>query len=151
MIQMYKDVLVKNDLLSGKEILGVSDDDLVVIENKFNVKLPQEYIDFLSIFGCKSGKLFAADYIHYPHVLDFQLSLNEFLVEESIDFELPKNSHVFLDYQGFYFLYFICDGNDDPIVYSFDADNGVEMAYVSFSQFIKLSVLEFFFNKKAKC
>jgi len=145
MIKSFKDILIKNNVLFSEDVLGISEKEITIIEDEFNLMLPKSYKKFLSIFGRNSGELFESDDIHYPDLLSFRSDFFEFLEEEEIDFNLQENAYIFQVYQDHTFLYFICDGNEDPVVYSFNGE--VKLEHASFTKYFKMSVLEFFFFK----
>jgi len=140
-VQFYKDILINKKLVKKQDIEGVESEVIAKIENEYDLLLPNKYKKFLHLFGKKCGQLFTGDCIYYPELLTIKKNYNEMIFDDSMDFKIPKNAFVFFSYENHTFYYFICDGNDDPIVYSIlEGDEKAEVAYASFTRFLIVEI-----------
>ncbi|MFZ6638843.1 SMI1/KNR4 family protein [Undibacterium sp. TC4M20W] len=131
-------------VLDETDIVGVAKEEILEIEREFNVPLPGAYKDFLQQCGRKAG-LFARDInMFYPDILGIRECYEGVKEEYGIPFEVPKDAFIFYAYQGGFFHYFICDGNEDPEIYSVN-DGQIDAHFVigSFSTFIKEAILSY--------
>ncbi|WP_169788022.1 SMI1/KNR4 family protein [Caldimonas brevitalea] len=98
-------------------VVGVSPSEIDALEKQAQLKLPGSYREFLAQCGRSAG-LYAQDSdFFFPTIEVLNAELAEMLEEEGIDVEIPPNAFVFAAYQGYQYLYFICDGTVDPAVY----------------------------------
>ena len=127
---LIKTSLEKN-IISSSDIKKMPDNDILYIENKFNIYLPSIYKDFLSICGNGCGQLMDNSILHYPpSLLHLHEGIQE-MIEEDIEnmYEpIPNNAFFFASNLGVHYWYFICDENLDPIVYYITAGDETHLS-----------------------
>ena len=137
----YKEILIEAGLDKEYPIAGISDEQISEIEQMNNITLPDSYKNFLRECGKSAGLFEHDEKSFYPDIKSLRKDLNEMIVEEEIDFILPENIFVFSAYQGFYFNYFLCDGNNDPVVYEItDGSNGPRVSAPSFTKYMEKNI-----------
>lgn len=131
-------------VLGEGDIEGVAEKEILEMELKFNLQLPRAYKDFMHQCGRKAGR-FATDInMFYPDVLELRECYQGAKDEFVIPFEMPENAFIFYMYQGGFFNFFICDGNEDPAIYSVnDGQAEPSFVYSSFSTFIEQAILSY--------
>jgi hypothetical protein len=114
--------LVGSGLVSQSDLVGCSEDEIRAVEDAFSVRLPAAYRQFLTRLGKGSGDfLRGTDFRYADHVDIFsQRKLAEGLLNASgSSFHLMPTHFVFMSHQGHQFLFFDCDGTDDPAVWRY--------------------------------
>lgn len=117
---------------------GVNETEIKAIEQQFNVKLPLAYIEFISIFGKRKGRILR----NYSSEVSY-LAQNRKDAVKALDstgngtFAI-KDSHFFFgQWQGLSSYFFDCEQlEDDPPVYVLDTGKA-EVFKPSFSQLIR--------------
>jgi len=118
--------LVSSGIAKPNEIIGCSDQDILLIQNKSGLQLPQAYIDFLIAIGRNAGSFMSDIDFLFPKVL----GLNEAAADILNDWEegklvLPEKAFVFSMRYGEQFMFFIADeDSDDPPVYFYFEKDG---------------------------
>ncbi|MBC3907921.1 SMI1/KNR4 family protein [Undibacterium umbellatum] len=137
----FKKWLEQAGLDEGTGILGISAKEIELIEQKYSIRLPKSYKDFLQQCGISAG-LFSRDIsFFYDDVLYMWDSFGEAVREWGVSFSLPENAFLFSEYQGGSYHYFICDGNDNPPIFAFSEANPVPIQISSgFVEYIKDSI-----------
>jgi hypothetical protein len=136
------DKLISSDLADPKDIQGCSDDEVRQIEAAFNLRLPQAYKVFLSSFGKKAGALLdGSDYL-YPALLDCRRTAEKIIADTEARFQLSPQSFVFLQHEGYQFLFFDTDkANQDPPVFRFiEGDSYPSKIFDTFSDWLSLCI-----------
>ena len=71
-----------------------------------------------------------------PRLMELRGWAEELLVESDSKFSLPPECFVFAMHQGYQFMYFLCDGNEDPeVLYYLEGEKEPYLKWQSFSQF----------------
>ena len=110
---------------------------LLELEKKYELSLPSLYKNWHGQSGYNAENLIGSD-MDFPHLSELQEWANEILKEDKSSFILPEKSFVFFMHQGYQFMYFICDGNNDPeIWYYFEGDMKPKIKWESFSEFVQ--------------
>ncbi len=101
---------------------GCRNDEIEEIKRKQGVlRLPEIYIEFLSIFGRQAGYWYEGVDCFYPGLVNLKQSARDTLTFDKNPFQLPDDAFVFLDYDGYQFMYFHTSGtDDDPPVYLYE-------------------------------
>jgi hypothetical protein len=103
-------------------IIGCDDREIQEIMSAQNItRLPKIYDFFLRKLGKKAGNFSIGDEFLYSSLL----YLKQFLIEElemtpDVTFQLPEQAFVFWMHEGYQFMYFVLDENnddDDPRVF----------------------------------
>ena len=110
---MYSSELSKPD-----EVIGCSKDEISAIEAKFGLKLPASYRAFLERMGKCAGWLLEGSDFYYPDLLECRKAAEDLLKDDPA-FELKETDFVFLQHQGYQFLFFNAAGSEDPPVFRF--------------------------------
>lgn len=109
------------------KLAGCSQDEIKKLEEKFNIKLPEFYRDFLLRMGHYAGGFLKDEYYEYKELIgDNGDSLQDYgmtlLKERGSNFILPNNAFVFLANPEGAFWYFLCETQESskiPNVYFF--------------------------------
>lgn len=125
--------------------VGLSEVEILELEEQFGVVFPNAYKEFLSLFGKDSGHLLKSYWVTVN-----KLALNkESALDASEDelsgqkVEVKDNWFFFAQWQGYNFFFFECmEGMEDPAVYMLDDSPYIAMYKDSFTQFIKEEGLE---------
>ena len=106
-------------------------------ERKYEIKLPQLYKAWFYKGGPQSESFIGtdADESYLPQLRGWA---TELLNDCHVNFELPSNAFVFAMHQGYEFMYFLCDGNDDPEVwYYFEGESEPYIKWKSLSDLLQ--------------
>lgn len=105
------------------------------LQSQRNIILPSTYLKWFKSGGQKADKFIGTD-IDFPALSELNTWANELLEEDMSDYKLPLNSFVFSMHQGYYFSFFICDGNPNPKIWSYmEGKNKPTLEWSSFSKF----------------
>lgn len=123
------------------EFDGCNDADILSIQTKFELELPKCYCDFLRAMGRGAGSFLVGTDFTYPDIMDLRESAECLLAECGVNFRLPANAFVFADHGGYNFVFFYCDGEDDPPTFLFvDSYDAPMQNAESFSEWLTLAV-----------
>ena len=107
------------------------------LEKRYDLTLPISYVNWFNGGGQKCQNLVGTD-VDYPRLSELQEWAQEILEEDKSSFVLPEKSFVFLMHQGYQFMYFICDGCEDPEVwYYLEGDLEPKIKWKCFSEYIR--------------
>lgn len=132
--------LVRQGAIAEANLIGCTDEEILIIQKHFSCLLPQEYKDFLFIAGKSAGKLFRGTDIFYPRVLQLQSEAEALLSELQLTTLLPIDAKVFCMHQGYELNYFIPTSDDPPVLQFFEGQTEAIVAWKSFSEFIVTSI-----------
>ena len=141
--------------VSPDYIRGCSPQELVDLEARLNLRLPDTYKQFLLTMGHQAGALFRGTDIFYRHLAGLRGMAEELLREDETSFELPDDAFVFAVHQGYQFMYFhtLSGTDDDPAIYHYEEGEGMpKKRWSSFSEFVLNSIAdhERLLTRKAK-
>ena len=93
------------------------------LEAKLRITLPQKYKEWLKSDGPLTEQFIGTDaqFEKLDRLMEWS---KELLKENNSKFIFPENSFVFAMHQGYQFMYFICDGTDDPEVWYYEQIGG---------------------------
>ncbi|MCP1293032.1 MULTISPECIES: SMI1/KNR4 family protein [Chromobacterium] len=147
----FVEKIIAAGLSKGREIVGLSDMEVLEVESAQGVKLPMIYRGFLQECGKGAGLFERGADFFYPTIKSLKEELSEMLAEEGMDFCIPENAFVFSAYQGCQYCFFLCSGNQDPPVYKIDDGGGTAVIISdSFSQHVAKAISDYkrvFFHK----
>lgn len=117
---------------------GVSEAEVQTIEQQFNVKLPLAYVEFISIFGKRKGRILRNYSTEVSYLAQNRKDAIKTLEDMGNGSFSIKDSHFFFgQWQGLSSYFFDCEKNeDDPVVYVLDSGKA-EVFKQSFSQLIR--------------
>jgi len=117
---------------------GVKEAEIHAIEQQFNVKLPLAYVEFISIFGKKKGRILRNYSSEVSYLAQNRKDAVKAQESAGADAFMIKDSHFFFgQWQGLSSYFFDCEQQeDDPPVYVLDAGKA-EVFKPSFSQLIR--------------
>lgn len=102
---------------------GCTDEEIELLEQKYAVKLPFTYKEFLRNFGKGTNKFMVGTDYTYKFLLDMKEATDELLAENDLPPLVDKTFTCWM-HQGYQFAFFYCDGiNEDPPVYYFNECN----------------------------
>lgn len=141
-MQDLKSKIILNGIAHENEIIGCTEDEVLLIEEKILYKLPKIYKDFLYTFGHGVGKFYRGTDMFYGTIFEIQEWVLELLKKDDTICCLEKNYFVFSMHQGCHFNYFIIEDSIlDPAVYSYsEGEKYPKKIYNSFSEFLEISV-----------
>ena len=144
--------MVKSELASPDEIIGCSDAEVQGIESTFELKLPSRYTQFLKKMGKCAGWLLEGSDAFYPEILTCRDTAEQLLAEEKSTFLLSKSRFVFLQHQGYQFLFFDTTCGEDPPVFRYlEGDKIPTKVADSFSEWLRSTIIaEIEINNKVK-
>lgn len=117
---------------------GVNEAEITTIEQQFNVKLPLAYVEFISIFGKKKGRILRNYSSEVAYLAQNRKDAVKSQESAGPDGFVIKEEHFFFgQWQGLSSYFFDCrQENDDPPVYVLDGGKA-EVFKSSFSQLIR--------------
>ncbi|WP_170137621.1 SMI1/KNR4 family protein [Chitinophaga dinghuensis] len=114
------------------ETEGLSESEIIALEQEYDVKFPLVYRQFLALLGKKDGGLFHGYCMTYPAVRrngEGALQLLK-LPDGSlhpVSQELKPGYFFFAQWQGYNYWFFDCDApEDDPLIYVLTDDNRID-------------------------
>ena len=106
------------------------------LEGKYKITLPDSYKEWHQNGGQNKDSLIGTD-VDFPRLSEIQDWAKELLTEDQSSFTLPDKAFVFLMHQGYQFMYFICNGNNDPqIWYYHEGDMEPKVKWETFSEYV---------------
>lgn len=110
------EVIAASGLCEGEHVAGMNQEQISTLENKYAVRLPKAYKEWLAEFGASSSGIFYSVTFTYPQLEEAQRRAKKLA---SVDgFSLPESAIVFL-IDDCSFCYFDATEGDDPPVYEF--------------------------------
>ncbi|TWW01512.1 SMI1/KNR4 family protein [Chitinophaga pinensis] len=117
---------------------GVNAEEIKAIELQYNVKLPLAYVEFISVFGKKKGRILRNYSSEVAYLAQNRKDAIKSLGDMGTTAFVIKDSHFFFgQWQGLSSYFFDCASEeDDPVVYVLDAGKA-DVFKPSFSQLIR--------------
>ncbi|QDT70186.1 SMI1 / KNR4 family protein [Planctomycetes bacterium MalM25] len=111
--------------------------EIAQLERQYSVQLPAIYKAFLlGSYPDVEARLVGSD-IDMRYLPEIRRWAQELLVENDVGHQLPSDSFVFLMHQGYQFMYFPCDGTDNPpVFYYLEGDEKPRLIFERFSEWI---------------
>jgi len=145
--------MIESELSTPDEILGCSEQEIAEIETRFKMNLPATYREFLHQMGNCAGWFLEGTDVYFPQLLDCRKVAERLMKEDGAEFSLQPTWFVFLQHQGYQFMYFDSMEKDgDPPVFRYlEGDKQPKQIADSFSQWLTACVeQESELNKKVK-
>lgn len=131
-----KKKIISSNIASPDEIKGCTEKEIKELEHFLSVQLPLAYKIFLKAMGHGAGRLMRDADVFYGALKGLTKEASEILTDEKMS-PLPEKSFVFGMRNGEQFLFFVCDGEDDPeIFYFMEGNESFEKKYNSFWGFL---------------
>lgn len=133
---------IKNRIISSKialpsEIIGCTEEEVNELELFFGLHLPSAYKAFLKAMGRGAGRLMRDADVFSEVLKKLTREASEILLDEEMS-PLPDRAFVFGIRNSEQFLFFICDGDEDPVIFRFmEGNNSFEKKYSSFWDFLR--------------
>jgi len=137
-INEFANTLIFNKLATEHNIVGCSSAEIDIIEQIFDIRLPELYKNFLQKMGHQAGRFGQGTDMFYQHLIDNQEGFQELLQEDEVVFELDKNFFVISSHQGYIYHFFdIVEDLIDPPIYGYmEGDFKVKQTNSRFSDFL---------------
>lgn len=140
MLKMFINKLKENYLINDELMIGCSEEEVKKLEEKFKIKLPKLYRNFLLKMGHLAGGFWKDDYYSYDYLIGDKFdgdSLNDILIAKIIDNypdkSLPENIFAFWCEPGDLIYCFLVEDNiDNPNYYYSDGGSFPKLAQGTF-------------------
>lgn len=128
---------LKDYINSLGKIEGISDNEIELLEEKFQLKLPDAYKEYLFLFGKSTGNLLSS-YLMTIDRIEENIECIKFDLANTIhnnSFSINKDMFFFGQWQGSVFC-FLCNGDENPPVYFIQDFDNIKVTYQKFTDFI---------------
>lgn len=144
LFEKLKEKLKKYLSIDWNKVKGCTEDEVNILETKYNIEFPLLYRQFLLNMGKHSGNFLEEYTYNYDFLLDdLHTDSREILLAN--DISVPINTFFFLDYSGNQFACFFNE-NDNPRVRYYYQDRGYKyFEYKSLYEFY-LGIIKFYRN-----
>ncbi|NVE01761.1 SMI1/KNR4 family protein [Massilia sp. BJB1822] len=129
---------------SSQNVLGCTEQEVIAIEKKYKLRLPQVYRRYLETMGHRSGRLFAFDHVaaFYSAVLNLTADAPNDWSEDGLDppsdFLLPRNHLLISERLGDQFEFICCNGdNESPVWYFNTWDWEIRLQHQSVQEWLE--------------
>ena len=112
---LFRKRLISSNIATNQNIEGIPANFYKVLEKRYRLKLPDSYREFLENFGASAGSLKEDIDLYFHEIQDDTELVRSDL--EGDELQLPDNAFVFCSRHGEQFLFFKCDGSNDPPIY----------------------------------
>ena len=121
--------LIESRWATSIQIKGCTEEEIIFIEHKYKIKLPESYKLFLRMFGHGCGYIMEDIDVLYDRILNETEYVNTRVFAEGDKLKmLPANIFVFASRYGEQFLFFDTDLNEeDPPYYYYYWEDGEEI------------------------
>jgi hypothetical protein len=133
------DRLIRSKIANKRQVRGYTATEVVELEEILGTQLPLAFIDFLLAMGHGAGSFYQdANLFGHPDGYAYlKEAATETLEENGSPFALPDDAFVLSMYQGFAYLYFNLNSEDDPAVYKYvELDRAPKKVSDTFSKWI---------------
>jgi hypothetical protein len=120
----------ESNIASACDLVGCSEQEVLELEARYCLKLPQTYALYLRVMGHRSGRLFTSDHmaVFYRNVLEMtsqaRQDWSECQAEDGsgppVNFDLPTDALLIAGRLGDQFEFVRCQGQDDSLVWYFN-------------------------------
>jgi hypothetical protein len=133
--------LVSAGLISTGQVVGCSDSEILRIESFVNSTLPKAYKEFLKAMGQVAGDFLSGTDVFMSKLPNLRAWAETLLSSTNSAFRLSPDMFVFLVHQGYQFVFFHLNQDDDPPVYGFvEGDDLPHMIFGHFTEWLAASV-----------
>jgi SMI1 / KNR4 family (SUKH-1) len=118
--------------------------DIELIERYVGMPLPAAYRAFLLLMGRKPDSYFDGTDCSLSRLTQMQAAAHQLLVKSGNPFVLPANAFAFWMYQGYQFMYFLCEPEtDDPAVFHYiQNESDALRTFGTFSEWLRTCSIE---------
>lgn len=112
------------------QLIGCSEQEVLALEARYGVDLPQTYLLYLRVMGHKSGRLFTSDHmaVFYRDVLEMTAEERQTWAECNAEdgsgpppeFDFPRDALLIASRLGDQFEFIQCRGHEDSPVWYFN-------------------------------
>lgn len=99
------------------KVVPCSETDVSILEERFSIKLPTAYREFLLWMGQHGGGFWVGHYGFYKELPDINVWARALVLEGNTDPQLPEDAFVFFWDVAQSFYFFRTNEGDDPPVY----------------------------------
>lgn len=133
-------VLLESGRAKASDVVGCSEDEIALVEQKVGRQLPEAYKKFLRIMGNGAGNFQTDATWQLKYFDDIRRDVLESLRRED-HFKVSPEMFVFLESGGSQFLFFYPAAGDDPPVFLYEMpDESPHQVADSFSAWIQLCI-----------
>lgn len=131
-----KNRIISSNIALPDEIKGCTEEEIRELEVFLDINLPLSYKAFLKVMGHGAGRLMRDSDVFFDVLKKLTKEASEILLYEGT-LSLPDKAFVFGMRNGEQFLFFTCDGEEDPeIFYFMDSSSYFEKSYSTFWEFL---------------
>jgi hypothetical protein len=137
--------LLQAGLASPDAVIGCSDQEIRIIEERFDLELPKVYKECLKILGKCAGSFLQGNVFLYPELLEFGDRARQKVAGwEGWNLNLPDKAFVFAEPSGEDFLFFdtSTSSEDPPILTYFEGSGHFEKVADSYSEFLEKKLVD---------
>lgn len=129
-------LLEEEAIASRESLIGCTSEEIEILEQRYGIKLPKSYRQYLEQMGHESGRLFTHDHlaVFYPYVLEMTAEERQYAAEEPGEkgIELPDDALIILGRLSEHFEFIRCnDPNDSPVWYYRERDFEIKQAHAT--------------------
>lgn len=136
--ELQKRKLIDAGLASEADFVGCDDVEISQLEQKFNVKLPSAFVDFLRVMGKERDGFYAEASMSYPFDNMRRIAID---LLNDVNEKLSDTAFVFVERYGCAVLYFETNAGDDPPVYVCqENDVPPKMISAGFNEWLNMAV-----------
>ena len=117
-IQKIIRLMEEREIAQAKDLVGVSDEEINLLETHFNLELPATYRQFLKQFGRSAGFLSPWVAIYYDDLKEIR-EMFDLSLAQGLEFRLPAKAFVVANFEST-FDFILCKGAHDPEVFRVD-------------------------------
>lgn len=135
---IQKQKLIDAGLASERDFVGCSNDEIAQLEQRFSVKLPSSFIDFLRVMGKERNGFYAEASMSFPFN-DMRRIAADLL--NDVGETLSSTAFVFVERYGCAVLFFeTTEGNDPPVYVCQENEQPSSKISPSFSEWLSMAV-----------
>ena len=148
--------LVSAGICRAGDLQGLTANEIAAMEREAGLAFPGQYVEFLRAAGKSAPGYYDGSIVYGREVLSLGAYFSEELdreprllapehTSENENAEAPwrpsAKSFVYFGHGAYHFWYFIADGSDDPLVYSYEITKGPQsVGELTLSQWISGSI-----------
>ncbi len=131
-------LMEEKGVATAKDLVGVSEQEVQVLEEYFQLAFPKSYRQFLMAFGRSAGFLSPWMAIYYDDLKEIRDTFDLYLAQ-GLEYQLPEDALIIANVENT-FDFLLCKGNHDPSVYRVDFRDEPPLSKrfaVSFSDYLE--------------
>jgi hypothetical protein len=131
-------------LVDPRETFGCTEEEIAYLEaiHPFQTKLPEAFREFLQYGGKNIGDLRVAAGFYYDFIINSTRNLNNTFLREgyrwrTIDEKFPEDGLIFMNNQGYEFLFIrLNEGANPPVYHALEGNTKFQISSDQFSQYM---------------